>query len=206
MKEVVLADTATSKTIEHKYRKFDFLTPHGLGLFVGTVIPGIPAVLIGASTFGFGVMTFGSMVWVVSSLFGDALPGEIESFSGKAYSSKELRQSIPSGTRKKIGASKYTNEKELKPLFFSDTPKYRNYELQLFVRNDNGKLSAEYEITELPFFTWTKAYEAVLKNNNMEKPSPHYSDTTMAIQSADREARMAKEEYTKTSPGFSFAD
>lgn len=204
MKEVVLAETANKKTIERKFDKFNFFSG-GTGVFLGTIIPGIPAIAMGAAQFGISAIALGSVAWVVSGFVTDSLTEDIKKFTGEACTEKSLKASIPSGTRKKIGKSKYSNQNEFKAsYYFDDSPKYKSYEFQLYVRNAGGKLTIEYEISELPLFAWENAYKAILVNNNIDEVKTDYS-TCLQIELADKEAEEAKAEYIKNSPGFSFA-
>lgn len=204
MKEVVLAETATHKTIERKFGKFNFFSG-GTGVLLGTLIPGVPAITVGATSFGMTAIAFGSLAWVISGFFTENLTEDIKKFNGEVCTKKSLKESIPSGTRKKIGKSKYSSKFDLKSSYLlTDSPKYKEYEHQLYVRNIKGKLTIEYEISELPLFAWENAYNALLANNNIEQSTSSYS-TCLEIKLADAAAQEAKEEYIKNSPGFSFS-
>lgn len=201
---VVISETATGKTIEQKIRSFHGLDPFSVAVMgSATGISSVMALSGGSLLLSAGIVAAGLFSATFGGIKGETAAAEVLNFNGEKVSDKELKRTVPSGTRMKIGKSKYSSQNELGSAIFSDMPQYRNYEFQLFVRNTEGKLTVEYEISELPKYSWEVAYQSLLENDGIKVASADYSEC-WELKAIAEEAEKAKQEYIKNSAGFSF--
>jgi hypothetical protein len=204
MKEVVLAESLTNKTISRSRLSFDGTSVGGLVLGAATSIPGIVTLIAdpgGNLLAGAACFAAGTMLWFVGATNSGAV-GEIYKFHQETMKEKDLKAKILSGTRMKIGKSRYSSKKEINADYFSTKPNYEKYEIELFVRNTKGKLTVEYEISEIPTYTWETAFKSVLINDNIRKDDLELFYQHEHQDEARQEADRIKKSYRENSKGF----
>lgn len=171
MKEVVLSETLTAKTVQKRKPLLNLTNGEGIlvgGFFgmVGGTITLMPNIETGAQI---PILILGAGTYLVSTLFGNNFAKELMIFTDESHTRKSLKATIPSGERRQIGEPKYADDMTLDPSLLVETNFGEAYEVKTFVRNDKGKLSIEHEIKETPLATWKKAFQTILTNENLTK-------------------------------------
>ena len=171
MKEVVLSETLTTKTVQKRKPLLNLTNGEGIlvgGFFgmMGGAITLVPNIEAGTQI---PILIMGAGTYLVSTLFGNNFSKELMVFTDETHTRKSLKATIPSGERRQIGETKYADDMTLDPSLLVETNFGEAYEVKTFVRNDKGKLSIEHEIKETSLATWKKAFQTILTNENLKK-------------------------------------
>lgn len=169
MKEVVLSESLTEKTVAVKVKHFFQDGTFIAGGTIGT-LGGISLSTMTGEPF-YMLLTVALTAW--GHVFSDStgIAGAVKAYSKGSYTKKELNELVPEGGRVQVGEKISLNSidelQKAKKASSTYGNLYSPYEAVTYVTKTNGKLAVENVVSERPEATWQKAYEAILANDGI---------------------------------------